>query len=177
MRLLVVRHGVAEDAPPGAPDEGRKLTARGRRRLEQACRGLARLVFPGSRARRNASLPVVIVSSPLVRARESADILEERLRARGCDAIRRRRLAHLVPLGDPRAAALRLGELGSEPGTLVVAVGHEPQLGRLVTFLLGGQEGSSVRMGKGGAALLEVGESSRAELLWLLKPSHLRAMR
>src|SRR6185503_4199528 len=65
MRLLIIRHAIA--VPRGTPDiadDERPLTKRGRRRFRAAAAGLARLV----------KRPDFVLSSPLPRARETADI-------------------------------------------------------------------------------------------------------
>src|SRR4051812_3404647 len=62
MHLLIIRHGIAED---GSPDEARALTEKGRRRMRKIAAGLRRIV------------PALEVpaTSPLVRARETAEIV------------------------------------------------------------------------------------------------------
>src|SRR5262245_54265929 len=65
MRLLMIRHAIAVPrGTPDIPDDERRLTQRGRRRFRSAARGLACLV----------KRPDVLLSSPLPRARETADI-------------------------------------------------------------------------------------------------------
>src|SRR5262245_21183379 len=65
MRLLIIRHAIA--VPRGTadiPDDERPLTKRGRRRFRTAAAGLARVV----------KRPDFVLSSPLPRARETAEI-------------------------------------------------------------------------------------------------------
>src|SRR5439155_23799609 len=65
MRLLIVRHGIAvAHGTPKVPEDERPLTPRGAKRFRAAARGLARI------CRR----PDVLLTSPLVRARQTADI-------------------------------------------------------------------------------------------------------
>ena len=71
MQLLVIRHGIAKDrdawAQTGAPDAMRPLTRRGRRRMRRSARGLARLVEKLD----------ALASSPLVRAKQTAEIVSD----------------------------------------------------------------------------------------------------
>ncbi|MGH2469546.1 MAG: SixA phosphatase family protein, partial [Chloroflexota bacterium] len=69
MKLYVMRHGPAEAQRDGLADADRALTAEGRAETVGVARGLARL---GAR-------PAVILSSPLVRARQTAEVIAQQL--------------------------------------------------------------------------------------------------
>ena len=114
MRLYVVRHA---EAAPGSPDELRALTAQGH---EQA-RAL------GRRLRDEGVRPDAILTSPLLRARETARDLD--LGA----SEPHDRLAPGASADDVRAAVAGRGET-------VVVVGHQPDCGRVVATLTGGPE-------------------------------------
>jgi len=114
MRLLIVRHA---EAAPGNPDELRPLTSAGRDAAHML----------GRRLREQGIDPDAIVSSPLLRARETADALG--LGATEVDE----RLAPGATSVDVRDAALGRGEL-------VIVVGHQPDCGRAVAALAGGPE-------------------------------------
>jgi phosphohistidine phosphatase len=114
MRLLIVRHA---EAAPGTPDELRTLTPAGR---EQA-RAL------GERLRSDAFAPDAVVTSPLLRARETAAALG--LGEPQVDD----RLAPGASPDDVRAAASGRGET-------VIVVGHQPDCGQAVAALTGGEE-------------------------------------
>jgi phosphohistidine phosphatase len=117
MRLYLVRH--AESAP-GQPDELRRLTAAGR---EQARELGARLAAEGAAG-------AAVVTSPLLRARETG---EEIARALDTAPHPDERLA-------PGATADTLRELAAEHPAGVVAVGHQPDCGRAAAELTGGPE-------------------------------------
>ena len=117
MRLYLVRHA---DAAPGEPDDLRPLTAKGR----QQARDL------GARLAAESVGPAVVVSSPLLRARETA---EEIARALGTTPSTDERLA-------PGATAADVRESVAEHGGDVVAVGHQPDCGRIAAGLTGGPE-------------------------------------
>jgi phosphohistidine phosphatase len=114
MRVLIVRHA---EAAPGTPDELRRLTQPGR---EQA-----RLL--GERLRASGFAPDAVLTSPLLRARETAAEL-----GLG-EAEPDDRLAPGATPEDLRAAAEARG------GT-VVLVGHQPDCGQAVAAFSGGPE-------------------------------------
>jgi phosphohistidine phosphatase len=114
MRLLIVRHA---EAAPGSPDELRTLTPAGR---EQA-RAL------GRRLRDEALVPDAVVTSPLLRARETAVAL-----GLGEPAVDER-LA-------PGAAPDEIREAATGRGATVLVVGHQPDCGQAAAALGGGPE-------------------------------------
>ena len=116
MRLYLVRHA---EAAAGEPDELRPLTAQGG---EQA-RAL------GARLRAEDANPEVVLTSPLLRARETGD---ELARALGAQTEPDERLSPGATLDDVRAAVAGRGEH-------VVVVGHQPDCSEIV-FALTGEE-------------------------------------
>ena len=156
MNLLVFRHGPAGDSEAwkaeGRDDRLRPLTSEGKKDTREAVAGLARL------------LPRldIIISSPLVRATQTAEILA---REYHCEIVTR---DTLVPDSDPEESVTSLAELGENQ--VVAIVGHEPHLSRFISYLLGGQRSSFVDLTKAGACLLELKTVGRAKatLKWLL---------
>ncbi len=112
MRVFLVRHAAAA---PGAPDEKRQLTAEGRAEAEALA---ARLV---------AAQPAAVLSSPLLRARQTAEIVAK--------------AAGLEPSADPNlspgATAASLRDAVAGHGDTVVAIGHQPDCGNIVEELTG----------------------------------------
>lgn len=119
MKVYVMRHGPAEDDSPTGRDADRALTSSGRDRT----RSVARALLDGAEA------PVQIISSPLVRALQTAEIVAA---VSGVDAVEVRR--EVAPGGD--AIAL-IGELLRAGKRRVMLVGHEPDLSMLVLRLVG----------------------------------------
>jgi len=164
MKLLVIRHAPAGDreawAVAGQDDFLRPLTREGRRKMREAARGLARLV----------PAPEALATSPLARSVETADVV-----ARAFDVEAAEELEALRPGSLPREL---LPWLRSREGAALTAVvGHEPQLGELVSWLLAGRARPFLALKKGGACLIDLGERPGpgvAELLWLLTPAQLR---
>ena len=164
MNLLIVRHAIAEEREEFAArcddDRRRPLTDKGRRRMGLGAAGLHRL------------LPNLdyLISSPLVRARQTAEILASRYP----DA-QRLEWPELSPAGEAPQIAERLTKLPAD--ATVALVGHEPDLSELIAWLTAGTTFSSLRLKKGGACLLvspNQPAAGTAELLWALDPKQLR---
>jgi phosphohistidine phosphatase len=167
MHLLVIRHAIAEDreefAKSGRDDSERPLTRLGRRRMRRNARGL----------RRVAPVIDVIASSPFTRAADTASIVADTLGVREEIVT----LDALTP--EQPSEALLPWLLTQQADATIAIVGHEPQLGRLVTWLLTGSAQSHVVFKKGGACLLDLGvrpSAGGALLHWLLTPAQLRYM-
>lgn len=156
-RLYVVRHATAEDAVTGSDDHSRRLTRKGRRRFARLVRRLAA-----------AGMEIdLVATSPLVRARETADILAAELGTPVVEVV-----DALAPGSDWQA----LVEWTVQRDAARVAwVGHAPCVGRLVALSIG--DGSAaVRMQKGAIAAiaLDDGPGQAGELEWLVSPDVLR---
>lgn len=162
MDVILMRHGPAEDpavfAATGRPDTERPLTEDGRRKVRAAAAGLARLV----------ESPVRIISSPLVRARETADLVAE---ACGGNV---RTVVALAP-GGKRDRAMA----GFVTSATVIAVGHEPDLGMLLGWLITGRPEPWHEFKKGGAACVAFDRrpvAGTGVIRWILPPKALRAL-
>jgi phosphohistidine phosphatase len=117
MRLYLVRHA---EAAPGNPDELRTLTEHGQ---EQARRVGEQLARDGVR-------PDAVLSSPLLRARETAQAIAK---ATGASAEPDERLA-------PGATAEAVRATVAGRGEAVVVVGHQPDCGKIAASISGGPE-------------------------------------
>jgi phosphohistidine phosphatase len=125
MELLILRHAIAFPRDPSRwPDDGeRPLTAEGARKARRAAAGLKRI----------AARPEWVLTSPLVRARDTARIFAQA--GRWPKAVE---CAALAPGGDPEAVLAALRRQGAKADCLAV-VGHQPQLGRLLALCLRGE--------------------------------------
>jgi len=162
MILYLIRHAIAEDARPGQSDADRALTREGIEKFQKAAAGIAKLV-------RDTGLPVIL-TSPLVRARQTAAILAEALDNAGIKT-------HIKPTDSLSTGNLQrlLREARTSPGP-VAAVGHEPFLSESIGQLCF-QKTGAVEMKKGALAALQLPPTGpRAELLYLLPPSILRKL-
>lgn len=166
MKLILVRHAIAElrESEGGSQPEDhlRALTPKGRRRMRSAAAGLVQVVSP----------PDLLATSPLVRATETAAIL-----AQVFDGLTPVSVAELQPGGGPEAAAAWLRRL--PPGQSVMAVGHEPDLGILATYLVSSRTDPVLAFKKGGACQVTIPdgiEPGSGTLDWLLTPRQLRRL-
>lgn len=166
MNLYLLRHGVAVE--PGthgfARDADRPLTPEGEQKLRKIAKAIEAMELSFD----------LILSSPYVRARQTAEIVAEALRARKklefSDA--------LVPAGSFKQLIELLNHLQPPPGN-VVLVGHEPFLSELISLLVAGPGGAAVVMKKGGLCKLSIQalHAGRcATFNWLLTPKQMALM-
>jgi len=123
MRLYLVRHGIADERDPERwPDDAeRPLTEEGERRLRRMAEGVRILGLQADAA----------VSSPLLRARQTAEIL--------APAFGVREPVHLTPglaPGGPRERLWHDLDAAAGPGGSLALVGHEPDLSELLGDIL-----------------------------------------
>lgn len=153
MILYFLRHGRAEERGDG-PDAERRLTPGGAEMLRAAAPVWRRLNLR----------PSVVISSPLPRALQTAEILAEAVGI-GDRVVTDSRMS---PGADWSAMAQAMAR--HPDAKRVMFVGHEPDLSSAVAELTGA---SSVRIRKGGLACVEfygTPEPSTGELAWLLDP-------
>jgi phosphohistidine phosphatase len=162
-QLCLVRHGIAGEADPRRwPDDRlRPLTDEGVAKMREAARGLAEIYSAGS-----------IVTSPLLRARQTAEILMEAFE------IEDLHISDALASGDDSQL---LADIAALPSAKVFAVGHEPHMSRSLSNLLTGDP-DLVETGfkKGAAALISFPADlapGRGYLEWYLQPAALRALR
>ena len=153
---LVLRHAIAEDAGPGQADSDRRLTDEGRTRL--------RLVV--EKALRAGMEPGVVLSSPYVRAQQTAEILLAQLN-RPCELVTTANLTPYASVADLWNELREYERLGP-----VVVVGHNPQLSELASVLIGSPR-YAVEMKKAAIAYIkDAGNGPRpaGRLAWMLTP-------
>jgi phosphohistidine phosphatase len=165
MELLIVRHAIAfeRDRQRWRDDGARPLSPAGIRQSRKAAAGLKEF----------SKRPDRLLTSPLVRARQTAQILTD---------VARWPQAEETPELSPGGAALAvLTLLGQERSKVVAVVGHEPDLGVLLTACLLGEGGAlAIEMKKNAVACVSFEGSpraGRAVLKWLATPRMLRGLR
>ncbi len=164
MDCVLLRHGIAveRDEWEGS-DAERPLTERGAKRVAQVAAGLKWLDVQ----------PTHVLSSPLLRAIETAKIAHRSLRARSAVHI----VDELLPDAPPDQLLAILQDL--PPESCVLCIGHEPQLGMVASVLLSGRVSGSFPLKKSGACLIELSipaKPGRGVLRWWLTPDQLRAI-
>lgn len=164
MQVFLVRHAIAHERNRIRwPNDGlRPLTTAGIRKFRKAASGLARCLPKNA----------VLLTSPHVRARETAAILAEALGSR--KPIECAGLA----AGESLTACFAL--LRRRKEAAVVLVGHEPNLGNFVAAALAGERARlKIEFKKGSAACIEFAtrvEPGHASLRWMMPPRLLRAL-
>ncbi len=166
MNVYLLRHGIAvERGSLGyADDAERPLTDEGWTKMQRIARAIEAMELEFDR----------ILSSPYLRARQTAEVIVNRLGAQ-------RRLDfsdNLTPEGNPNAL-IREVTLFRPPARNVLLVGHEPYLSGLAAFLLSGKTGLAMNFKKGGLARLSVERLTAgpcATLEWLLTPRQMAMM-
>ena len=152
MKLYFVRHGLAEDRETWIEDDSlRPLTKQGVARMKVTAETIKRLgVKPG-----------LILTSPLVRARQTADILGKAL---GVEVVEDEALGFSFGVG---ALAHLLEEHAAVKDLLLV--GHEPDFSTLVQALIGG---GRVVVKKGSLLRVDLFSTNppSGELVWSLPP-------
>jgi phosphohistidine phosphatase len=163
--LYLVRHAVAFDRDPEQwPDDRlRPLTPDGIRKFQKAARGLRRAAGSVDR----------VLASPLTRARQTAEILSE---AGGWPAA-----VECPELAPGVAPASLVALLRKQDAGAIALVGHEPGLGILLAYLVGGPNAPlHFEMKKGAVARLSFTgavQPGKASLRWMLTQRMLRGLR
>jgi phosphohistidine phosphatase len=164
MDCVLLRHGIAVEREEWEGLEAdRPLTERGAKRVAQVAAGLNRLDVQ----------PTHVLSSPLIRAIETAKIVHSSLRVRSAIQI----VDELLPDAPPDRLLSILHNL--PPDASVLCIGHEPQLGMAASVLLSGRATTSFPLKKAGACLIELSlqaKPDRGVLRWWLTPRQLREM-
>lgn len=162
MELYLLRHGAAADDSPTGRDADRELTEPGRQKL----RNLLTAVANGG------IVPEVIISSPYVRAWQTAEMAKEIL---GCKQDIQLSDA-LVPESDPEEVWREIRTLHSGVPSLLLA-SHEPLMGRCASYLLGYPD-LLIDFKKGALFHIEMqqfGMHPRGLLKWMMIPRLARA--
>lgn len=167
MELYLLRHGIAVDRGDldYQNDADRPLTAKGRRELHRTAAALRKMKLRFD----------MVLSSPILRARQTAEIITAELKLN-------KRLAFSDSLkhgADVKALVAELNRLKPAPESILL-VGHEPDLGELIALFVTGKSDSGFSLKKGGLARLEIGNklsAGRCAILnWVLTPKLLARM-
>ena len=165
MEIYLLRHGIAE--PPSESNEfsdaSRALTPEGISKLRQAGLGLKKLGVKLN----------LVASSPLVRARETAEYVTEILKCKEPIQL----WDELAPGGSIDGLMQKLQNHQGKNSVLLV--GHQPDMGSLASLLIFGSARISLAFKKGGICCVQVSEvppQFPGELLWMLTPKILKRL-
>lgn len=163
MKLILFRHGLAMERDEAfknkIDDSMRPLVEKGKERSKKMAKFL----------KEECEDFQVLVTSPLLRAKQTADIIREII-----PFSQYLESTELVPEAPPHAFA-KWVQAKIMRATSVVAVGHDPQLSVLASWLLAGENESFIDLKKSGVICLEVESFDQlaprgAELKWILTP-------
>jgi len=167
MNLYLMRHGIALPAedPSVVHDSDRPLSQKGDKRTRKAARGLRRLSIPFD----------VILTSPVLRARQTADAVARELDAEALV----KEISSLAP--ESTVDHLLFGLTRYKSHEHLLLVGHEPLLSNTLSHLLGGKStrGVNVEFKKGALCRIEIDglpPSNPGKLHWFLSPKQLRLL-
>ncbi len=148
MKLYLLRHGIADWPDWDRPDDERPLTKKGRKEMRRMAKFLRALEIK----------PAMILSSPLPRAWQTAEIVTEYLE---------RELHEECLLGKGFNFARLQKILSRHGGEDLMIVGHDPGFTDVINALTGGD----VKLAKGGLARVDLEKGAgRGRLIWLLPP-------
>ena len=158
MKLYLLRHATATDVAPN--DEARELTRDGKEEARIAGEALAQLGIK----------PSYVLSSPLVRARQTAEIAAK--------ALKFSKEIKLIEELENNASttALLKGLRSCASDSEILLVGHMPSLAEHLAAFIGAESADGLALGKGGVAYVEL-EPLRAgagQLRWLMRQKQLR---
>jgi phosphohistidine phosphatase len=163
IELYLIRHGLAEERGEAWPDDTKRpLTEEGMTKLRKSARALERLGISFD----------VIITSPLVRTRQTAELI-----AAGFEPKPHIVAAESLAPGGSSAAVIADLEKHARRER-VALVGHEPGIGELAARLIGSRH--AVPFKKGGVCRIDVASlppSGPGELRWLLTPKILMRLR
>ncbi len=169
IELYLMRHGIAADLGEAGviKDADRPLTQEGRVRMKLAAEGLRELGLKFN----------LILTSPLLRARQTAEVVAEVLELQHKVKI----IESLAPgkafiESEGRNAEIFL-ELGAFQFDRALLVGHMPDMAELASFLLSGNRNLNIEFKKGSVCAIEVSSlppRGPGLLRWMLTPKQMR---
>ncbi len=154
MKVYFLRHGLASDREQWQGDDfERPLTDEGREKMAREAKALAKLGIALD----------AIITSPLVRAKQTAEIVADRLKLHN----RLKKDERLSPGFD--AEQLRLVLQDHTDADAIMLVGHEPDFSATIEHIVGG---AKIDLKKGGLACVDLANVASLDgvLLWLVPP-------
>jgi phosphohistidine phosphatase len=161
--LYLLRHGQAEEKA-GKDDAARALTKAGREDVASVAMAVAPLLHR----------PLRILSSPYLRAEQTAEIFRETAAA----AQKLEPCEQMLPESSWGALRPLLERLAGEGAGAIIAVGHNPSISEMCGTIVGGAGEVRIPLSKGAMACLEIDNlhgRPAGELKWLITPKTVRA--
>jgi phosphohistidine phosphatase len=162
LELYLIRHGLAAERGEEYPDDSKRpLTSEGIARLRKEAKALDALDVNFDQ----------ILSSPLVRAKQTAEVFAESMKSKPPIAMS----DALTPAGSPAAVIQDLAKHMRK--ARIALVGHEPNMGELAAFLVGAKVPLPFK--KGAVCRIDFSvfpPKGKGALCWFVTPRMLRKM-
>ncbi len=159
MQLYMIRHGIAADPAAYAHDADRPLTPEGDRKTAKVAKQLHKMQIHFD----------LILTSPLLRAQQTAKILQEAGLSTKIEASH-----HLAPAGEIKDWLHWRESWKEQGGKSLAIVGHQPNLGHWAEILLWGKTADALVVKKAGIiglTLPDLGSPiARSQLFWFTSP-------
>jgi len=161
--LYLIRHGIAAERGDEWPDDTKRpLTSDGMSKMRKTARGLANLDIEFD----------IVLSSPLVRARQTAEIVAAEIGSRPA-------IVNVDSLAPGASYSALIGDLEKHARkTRIALVGHEPGIGELAARLIGSRH--PIEFKKGAVCRIDLEEippNGPGDLRWLIPPKFLRSVK
>ena len=160
LELYLIRHGIAAERGPEYPDDSKRpLTNKGMSALRREAKALNGLGITFD----------LIITSPLTRTRQTAEILAEHLEAKPTVS----QSDALAPAGTPAAVMQEIARHARK--ARIALVGHEPNIGELAARLIGAR--SPIEFKKGAICRIDfdvLPPKALGQLRWFMPPRMLR---
>lgn len=167
MKILIVRHAIAlereEWAKLSKDDRERPLTEEGAKKMKRIAKGIKKILNDE---------PTVVVSSPLLRAKQTAELLLNEMPTTNYVETET-----LSPDQEPETFVNFIRSFATPATKVVACVGHEPHLNQLISWLVCKSRKGIGEMKKGGACFIEFEDevgAGKGKLVWLLTSRQLR---
>ncbi|MCY0850075.1 phosphohistidine phosphatase SixA [Sulfuracidifex metallicus] len=147
MKVALVRHGDAEDQSPDLSDKERKLVKKGIKQMRRVGEFLSQSKF----------FPDKVISSPYLRAYQSADVILDEMQLDSTVQTS----DQLLPEADPFITLQFMSGLES---SVVLLIGHNPHLVNLIKLTTGAE----VSLKKGGIAIIDLDKETKKGILEIL---------
>lgn len=162
LELYLIRHGVAAPRGDDYPDDSKRpLTGAGITRMKREAKALDALGVAFDQ----------IISSPLTRTKQTAEILAESMKSKPPIAT----LDALAPAGTPSAVVQELAKYSKK--SRIALVGHEPNMGELAARLIGAR--LPLEFKKGAICRIDfevLPPKGIGQLRWFMPPRALRRL-
>ena len=158
--LILLRHGIAEDVSSDNLDASRRLTEKGKRKLQENLPILLPFI--------DSDNSIEVWTSPLTRAKETADILLPLVKS--AELV----LCDFVAHGDYQSFWTAIDKLDDHKKYTIIIVGHEPYLSNWSNELCGLR--LPFRKGAAAGIKLNTRDAVDSELKWFLQPKEMNRL-